>query len=174
MKTLITENQNLFIKNFAMKEKTTSNGKSMIEILKDLTMVILTLTFVLLYAAAFTGKFDPLKDNTMLLRLEPITFILIGYYFARRPSQQNEQSLKDEITRQTQKADAAQYSKEKAQQDCQTLEEKIKNVKATLVPAISKKSGASSSAEDVVGIPNNNKGERVNQYVITALKILDS
>ena len=34
-------------------------------------MVIVTLIFVLLYAAAFTGKFDPLKDNTMLLRLEP-------------------------------------------------------------------------------------------------------
>src|SRR6185369_8983329 len=102
------------------------NGKSMIEILKDSMMVVLTIIFVLLYAAAFTGKFDPLKGNTMLLRLEPVTFILIGYYFGRMPSRQNEQSLKDEIARQTQKADAVQYAKEKALQKREMLEEKIK------------------------------------------------
>jgi hypothetical protein len=127
MKTLTAESQNFFIKNFAMTEKNTGNGKTFTEILKDSMMVILTLIFVLLYAAAFTGKLDPLKDNIALLKLEPITFILIGYYFGRLPSQQNEQSLKDEIERQTHKADAAQYAKEKALQDCKTLEEKIKN-----------------------------------------------
>lgn len=95
-------------------------------------MVILTLVFVLLYAAAFTGKFDPLKDNTLLLRLEPIILILIAYYFGRLPSRQNEKSLREEIARQTQKTDAAQYAKEKANQERETLEERIRNAKTTL------------------------------------------
>jgi hypothetical protein len=132
MKPLISENQNLFIKNFAMTEKNTANGKSITEILNNSIMVILTLIFVLLYGAAFTGKFDPLKDNTMLLKLEPIIFILIGYYFGRMPSRQNEQSLKDEIARQTQKADAAQHIKEKTLQEREKLEEKIKNARTAI------------------------------------------
>jgi hypothetical protein len=115
-----------------MTEKNNINGKNIIGILSNLFMVILTLIFVLLYAAAFTGKFDPLKDNTMLLRLEPITFILIGYYFGRLPSRQNEQSLKDEIARQMQKADAAQYAKEKSQLEREMLEEKIKNARTAI------------------------------------------
>jgi hypothetical protein len=132
MKTLITENRNLLLENFTMTEKNNINGKNVTGILNNSMMVILTLIFVLLYAAAFTGKFDPLKDNTILLRLEPITFILIGFYFGRMPSRQNEQSLKEEIARQMQKADAAQYAKEKALQEREMLEEKIKNVRAVI------------------------------------------
>ena len=132
MKTLTAENQSLFIKNIAMTEKNASDGKSITETLKDSIMVILTLIFVLLYAAAFTGKFDPLKDNIILLHLEPITFILVGYYFGRLPSQQNEQSLKGEIARQAQRTDAAQYAKEKAQRERERLEEKIKNARTLI------------------------------------------
>ncbi len=138
MKVITTENQNLFQKDFAMTDKTNSNDpqeKSIVEILKDSMMVILMLIFVLLYAAAFTGKLDPLKDNTMLIRLEPFVFVLIGYYFGRFPARQSEKSLKDEITRQTQKADAAQYAKEKAQQERESLEERIKNAKTVLKAA---------------------------------------
>ena len=123
------------LKNVANMDKTTPatlKEKSIAGILKDSIMVILTLVFVLLYAAAFTGKFDPLKDNTLLLRLEPIILILIAYYFGRLPSRQNEKSLKDEIARQTQKTDAAQYAKEKANQERETLEERIRNAKTTL------------------------------------------
>ncbi len=110
----------------------TPDGKTFGDILKDSLVVILTLIFVLLYAAAFTGKFDPLKDNTMLLRLEPIIFILIGYYFARFPAKQSEKTLQEEITRQTSRADAAGYAKEKAQLEREILEEKIKNARAAL------------------------------------------
>ncbi len=118
-----------------MTDKTTPytlREKSIAEFLKDSMMVILTLIFVLLYAAAFTGKLDPLKDNTLLLRLEPIILILTTYYFARLASQQNEKILKDEIARMAQKADAAQYAKEKVQQERETLEERIRNAKTTL------------------------------------------
>lgn len=132
MKAPTFENQSLFIKNFAMTEKNTNDGRRIIEILKDSLMVVLTLIFVLLYAGAFAEKFDPLKGSVTLLRLEPIIFILIGYYFGRLPSQQNEQCLKDEIARQTQRADAAQYAKEKAQQEREMLEEKIKNARMVI------------------------------------------
>jgi hypothetical protein len=125
-----------------MTDKTTSKPpteeRNIAGILRNYLMVILTLIFVFLYAAAFYGKLDPLKDNTMLLRFEPIIFLLIGYYFAWLPAYQSEKMLKDEITRQMQKADAAQYAKEKAQQERETLEEKIKNARTALqaiVPA---------------------------------------
>ena len=71
----------------------------------------------------------------MITRLEPIIFVIIGYYFGRLPAQQNEKTLKDEIGRQTQKADAAQHAKEQAQQTREALEEKIKNVSAALTSA---------------------------------------
>jgi len=100
--------------------------------IRNWLMVLLTLLFVFLYAAAFSGNLDPLKDNTMLLRFEPIIFLFIGYYFGQLPARQSEKTLKDEITRQTQKADAAQYAKEKVQQERETLEEKIKNARTAL------------------------------------------
>ena len=147
MKNLSAENQNLFIKNFATSEKNIINGKTIAEILKDSIMVILTFIFVLLYAAEFTGKLDPLKDNTMLLKFEPIIFILIGYYFGRLPSRRNEQFLQDEIARQTQKADAAQYAKEKAQMERKMLEEKIKNTRTII-----KTDDQTKSAQTALGI----------------------
>gem|GEM_PF-3404133 len=119
-----------------MSEKTTpkapSEEKNPARTIRNYLMVILTLIFVFLYAAAFYGKLDPLKDNTMLLRFEPIIFLLIGYYFGRLPAQQSEKMLKDEISRQIQKADAAQFAKESAQQEREALEEKIKNAKKVL------------------------------------------
>ncbi len=146
-----------------MTEKNISNDskeKSIVEILKDSIMVILTLIFVLLYAAAFTGKLDPLKDNTMLIRLEPFIFVLIGYYFGRFPARQSEISLRGEITRQTQKADAAQYAKEKAQQERESLEERIKNARTAL---------RATTAD-----ATNTNGQIASEGVKTAVKILDS
>jgi hypothetical protein len=73
------------------------------EILKNWIMVVLTLVFIALYGAAPVG----LTDDKMVLRLEPIIFVIIGYYFGRLPGQQNEKTLKQEIGRQTLRADAA-------------------------------------------------------------------
>jgi len=108
--------------------------------LKNWVMVALTLIFVVLYGAALIGWLKPLADEKMISRLEPIIFVIIGYYFGRLPAQQNEKTLKDEITRQTQKADAAQHAKEQAQQTREALEEKVKNAKSALAPAASGKS----------------------------------
>jgi hypothetical protein len=103
--------------------------------LKGWVMVALTLVFVALYGAALTGWLRPLPDEKMVTRLEPIIFVIIGYYFGRIPAQQNEKTLKDEIGRQTQKADAAQHAKEQAQQSREALEEKVKSARAALVAA---------------------------------------
>jgi len=146
-----------------MTEKKIQNerkGKTGAEIIKDSLMVVITLIFVLLYAAAFTGKLDPLKDNTMLLRLDPLIFILIGFYFGRFPSRQNELSLKDEIARQTQKADVAQYAKEKVQLEREMLEEKIKNARTALKAVVSADTNQNRIAES--------------QAFKTAVGILDS
>jgi hypothetical protein len=95
-------------------------------------MVVLTLVFVSLYGAALFGWLKPLPDDRMVMRLEPIIFAIIGYYFGRLPAQQNERTLKQEINRQAQRADASQSAKEQALQSREALEEKIKNVRAAL------------------------------------------
>jgi N-acetyl-gamma-glutamylphosphate reductase len=126
-------------------------------------MVALTFIFIFLYASALIGWLKPLADERMIVRLEPIIFVVIGYYFGRLPSQQNEKTLKGEINRQTLKADAAQHSKEQAQQTREALEEKVKNARATLITAD----------------PALTSGARVNtdalqHSVIAALSVLDS
>lgn len=126
-----------------MTEKTntdTPQAKRFGTILRDILMVILTLVFILLYAAAFTGKFDPLRDNTMLLHLEPVIFIFIGYFFGRFPSRRREEMHQTEIERHTQRLDAAQYAKEKAQQEREMLEERLKNTKTALKSILTRES----------------------------------
>src|ERR1044072_9325917 len=100
--------------------------------LKNWIMVVLPLVFISLYGAALVGWLKPLADEKMVLRLEPIIFVIVGYYFGRLPGQQNEKTLQQEIGRQTQRADAAQSAKEQAQQSNEARKKKEKNVKATL------------------------------------------
>lgn len=104
----------------------------MVNGLKSWIMVALTLVFVVLYGTALIGWLNPPIDQSAVVRLEPIIFVIIGYHFGRLPSQQNESTLIDEIKRQTQRADAAQAAKEHAQQARESFEEKIKNVRAAL------------------------------------------
>ena len=105
---------------------------SLTEAIKNWVMVLLTLGFVVLYGLALIGKLRPLADASMVTRLEPIIFVIIGYYFGRLPGQQNEQTLKEEIERQTQRADAAQHAKETALQSRDALDEKVKNARTAL------------------------------------------
>lgn len=111
--------------------------KSLSEAVRNSLMIILTLIFVFLYAAAFSGKLDPLKDNSMLLRFEPILFLFMGYYFGRFPARQGEKVMKDEIARQSQQIAAAQFAKERVQKDHESLDERIKNAKNALEAVIS-------------------------------------
>src|ERR1043165_7771413 len=93
--------------------------------LKEWEMVLLTMAFVALYGLALVGKLKPLADLTMVSRLEPIIFVIIGYYFGRVPAQQTEQTLKEEIGRQAKRADAAQQARETALQSREALDEKL-------------------------------------------------
>ena len=141
-------------------------GQGAADVLKGWTMVALTFAFVLLYGAALFGWLKPLNDVTMITRLEPIIFVIIGYYFGRLPAQQTEKTLTDEIGRQTQKADAAQHAKEQAQQSREAMDERLKNVRATLRQSTSLRSSAADSSH-----PN---GEPLRSSVQAALNILDS
>ncbi len=135
------------------------------DVVKSWVMVFLTLGFVLLYGLALIGKLKPLADASMVSRLEPIIFVIIGYYFGRLPSQQNEKTLKDELGRQMQKADASQHAKEQALQSREALEERIKNVNATLT-------SVSLSPND--DNPSLTKSDGLRYSVGAALKILQS
>jgi hypothetical protein len=109
-------------------------GQGLGAALQNWIMTALTLIFVLLYGAALLGWIRPLADERTVTRLEPIIFVIIGYYFGRLPAQQNEQALKSELGRQSQKSDAAQHAKEQARQAIEALEEKLKNARAALTP----------------------------------------
>lgn len=150
--------------------KTTSGTNS--ETLKGWIMVFLTLVFVVLYGLALLGKLRPLDDASMVTRLEPIIFIIVGYYFGRLPSQQNEQTLKGEIDRQTKRAEAAQHAKETALKTSEALEERVKNARIAL-----ETSGSDSSNGIGEGFERatSSAGEpRQRGSVSAALKILDS
>ena len=139
--------------------------------LKSWVMVALTLIFIALYGAALFGWLRPLTDDKMVMRLEPIIFAIIGYYFGRMPGQQNERTLKQEINRQTQRADASQSVKEQALQSNEALEEKIKNVKATLASetaAFANTSGSHNLRFATV------REEELRPVVNAALRILNS
>ncbi len=135
-------------------------------------MVVLTLVFVVLYSAALFGWLKPLADDRMVMRLEPIIFAIIGYYFGRLPAQQNERTLKEEIARQTQRGDAAQSAKEQAKQINEALEEKVKNVRMVLSAdsqPLATTSGAGLSAMRPIAPP-----ESLSHVVSAAVRILDS
>lgn len=156
----------------ADENKTGNNSpQSMTDTLKGWVMVALTLIFVLLYVAALFGRINPLKDVSIIARLEPIIFVIIGYYFGRLPAQANENTLKNEINRQSQKASAAQQIKEKAEQEREVLEEKIKNAKITLAPQMS---GDSMSEKAKTATPSIELTGNTRQAIQTAVKILES
>jgi hypothetical protein len=143
-------------------------GRDMTDALKGWVMVALTLIFVALYGAALAGWLKPVADEKMIARLEPIIFVIIGYYFGRLPAQQNEKTLKDEITRQTQKADASQHAKEQSQQTREALEEKLKNAAASLAVA------APGASDRIVSAEAAATDAGLRHAVVTTLRILNS
>ena len=140
--------------------------------LKNWIMVVLTLIFIALYGAALIGWLKPLADEKMVMRLEPIIFVIIGYYFGRLPGQQNERTLKQEISRQTQRADASQSAKEQALQLNEALEEKVKNVKAAL--GSERASAATISGSDLLRSGGVSHDEGLRHLVGAAMRILNS
>ncbi|HSE25187.1 MAG TPA: hypothetical protein VLB68_26235 [Pyrinomonadaceae bacterium] len=145
-----------------------TSSQSTTDVIKGWLMILLTVAFVVLYGLALMGKIRPLADTSIVSRIEPIIFVIIGYYFGRSPATQNERTLKDEITRQTQKADAAQYAKEQALQSREVFEEKLKNVNIALSRTASNLSSATKNAAA------NGQQEELKHSIDTALVILKS
>jgi hypothetical protein len=144
------------------------NQERMTKIAKDWVMVLLTLTFVVLYGLALLGRLRPLADVSMVSRLEPIIFLTIGYYFGRVPGQQIEQTLKDELDRQTQRANAAQQARETVLQLNETLEEKVKNARTALSGYVVRPNTADAPSR------SSSSDSNANGFVTTALNILKS
>ena len=137
-------------------------------------MVFLTLIFVFLYAAALFGWLKPLTDVTMITRIEPIIFVIIGYYFGRFPAQQNERTLKEEINRQTAKTDFIQHAKEQIQRERETLEEKIKNAKTVLETSFTHTSPTFSSEDNLKAAASGDNKFTPNPVAAAAFNILNS
>jgi hypothetical protein len=141
------------------------------DVIKNWSMVFLAGVFILLYTVALLGWLKPLSDVAMVTRLEPLIFIIIGYYFGRRPAQQNEQSLRDAIDRETKKAEEIQHLLEQAQQEREALDEKLENVKIILTSLTGKVSTANMknpSSDEAANL----KTQR--HSIINAINILNS
>ncbi len=150
-----------------IKNNLLSGGNASL-IYKNWILIFLTLVFVVLYILALAGKLKSPEEWAMVTRLEPMIFVIIGYYFGRLPAQQNEQSLKEEINRQARKAEAVQQAKEQVQQERESLEEKIKNVRIALA---ARDRGAANFEDE-----SESKSEFAvqNSLINTAVKILSS
>ena len=136
-------------------------------VLRDWVMILLTLVFVLLYGLALAGKLRPLPDQSIVSRLEPVLFVVLGYYFGRLPAQQSEQSLRNEIKDLTKRAEAARQGREVALQSHEALHERMKNAWKALASGYS--SGTSAGTANDGGADRNQDGS-----IAAALSILSS
>ncbi|MCD9188445.1 MAG: hypothetical protein LUM44_18655 [Pyrinomonadaceae bacterium] len=106
--------------------------------LKNWGIVVITLIFLSLYIGVLLGWLKPFSENALVMRLEPILFFTVGYYFANLPAQKNLVEMKDRCDYQTKKAEAAQSAREQAEKERIILEGKIWDVRKILVLALSK------------------------------------
>lgn len=100
--------------------------------LKTWTMAIITLVFVTLYALSIAGRGVP---SDAIGQLQPIVFVIIGYYFGRLPSRQVEGTLKEQVHIHANNATAARNAERKAEVERGVFEEKIKNTRTILETA---------------------------------------
>lgn len=107
------------------------------ETIRNWLMTALSLVFIVLYVGALVGWLRPISDITMLTRLEPIIFVVIGYYFGRLPAVQNEKVLREEIDRQIKRSDESHQLRVRAQMELEVMEEKIRNIRSALEREIS-------------------------------------
>lgn len=136
-------------------------------------MIIITLVFVILYIGALLGWLKPFSDITMVARLEPIIFTIIGFYFGRMPARENERNLREEIERQAKKSEADQLNREQIQQEREILEEKIKNVQTILYFA--EKNCVSSLRENNLSAARSEiSTETLRHSLKTAMNVLNS
>jgi len=94
--------------------------------------VAFALIFISFYAAVLMGWLRPIADMSMLSRLEPIIFVIIGFYFGRSPSVENENVLQEQKANETRRAEIAIKEREDLKKDFEVLSEKLKSAKFLL------------------------------------------
>ena len=151
------------------------------ETLRGWMLVALTAVFVALYTAALLGWIKPLPNDQVVVRLEAIIGVIIGYYFGRVPGEKNEKTLKEQVNREAQKAGEAEEKKEEAQRgenaahvDRAALEQKVKSAKAALTAAAPQRAadGLPANLGEGQAPPANDAAAR--HAVAAALQVLDS
>ncbi len=96
------------------------------------TMIVVSLTFLILYAAALAGWLRPMGENSIVARLEPIIFLLIGFYFGLVSISSISRSRKKELDRTRERLDELQLTKEQIQRERDAFAERISNAKVAL------------------------------------------
>jgi hypothetical protein len=152
-----------------------ATGQTMQENLRTWVMVILTFLFVAVYFGALLGWIpspSAKPDLQTLSRIEAILFVIIGYYFGRLPVAATEQTLKDEIHRQTGKAENAEQVKTAALEEKQALQEKVKNAKAALSAAMPE-AAPEGLALNLSKAPSTS-ADALRHSMVAAVKVLES
>jgi hypothetical protein len=152
-----------------------STGQTMTETTRNWMMAGLTVIFIVLYVGALFGWIPghaTTQDQQTINRIEAIVFVIVGYYFGRLPAQANEATLKQEVSRQSGRAETAEQQKTTALQQQGRLEEKVKNARAALTtvpesakPEMAPMLGRAAGTTETVA---------VHPTVMAALRVLDS
>lgn len=138
----------------------TANGEDPI---KRLTIALLTILFVGLYFFAIVAVWvgDSAANSKAIALLQPIVYVIIGYYFGRLPSEKVEKQLKDEAMEKSKQADTAIVSASSAAS-------KLAAVKALLSKSIGSTSDTSLGANNAIDAEN-----AMRLTIVHALNVLE-
>jgi uncharacterized protein YdbL (DUF1318 family) len=132
---------------------------------KTVTMILLTIVFVVLYVLGFVGWPKFAIDKDVVGQVGPIVAVIIGYYFGRLPAEANEQALQNQ-------ADQARGAQLQAQSDRDRLSAKVDATRAALSAAVP----AAQPGQLVATLsgPVAPDAAAVRGAAVAALKVLDS
>lgn len=116
-----------------MTEPQTPAAPVITETVRTWTMLFITVVFVLLYGLTVIGV---VTAANAMQNLQPIVFVIIGYFFGRLPSAKVESFLKEQVAYHANAETAAKQAEKKAAENTTKLEEKIDNaLRALRTPA---------------------------------------
>jgi len=140
---------------------------------KTWIIVILTIVFVGCYVAALFG-WQAAPNDKIVTSVTPIISVIIGYYFGRLPSEKTEDSLKKQVDKKSEEADAARNAQRDAELHGADLARKIRDAVAAL------SASAPKAAVNELALTLSGGGTEVAQpdtirnATVAALKILQS
>lgn len=131
--------------------------------MKKTIIVALTIVFTGLYVIAILGRWKWNSDKEAIQLLQPIVYVIIGYFFGRMPSEATERSLRS-------------AAEEKAQQ-ASDAHAKLRSVRAVLAQAPAAASSvpgaAARSAEVAPGSGAASQHDVLARNVAVAIKLID-